>query len=682
MADRKKNLIENGKMDRYGDLDPDAPNPLNTDPQFPGDYPEPKPTTSKIPEIPQTAEEVVKSPGVNHPPRPPGKAMGPFLHFISTDLKRMIWKGSILMFRHVSFPQPKLTFISDVKVDYEWETLYENIFDLRAYRINLYIEIRNGEGDEKIIWNIDWGDKKTDGSFYIAHRNQKWRGGFFSCNGFDAYVPEQVVSNLTYSNVWDHLLSVHEEKPLHLLLWGGDQNYIDFIFEDIPFLRAWLNMEWNEKWTTDFRDDLKEQVERYHFNTYTENWYRRSEVKKALASIPSLMMWDDHDIFDGAGSYPPLLHNSPMMMGLFAAAQKMRLLFQHHTTFEKARGHQLFGYEGYNFFARCGHRLAILGSDGRTERNAEIIHHEKSWDMIIDKLDQDLEGVEHLIVLFPVPFSFIRVKIAESIFDHLKKLPNRWRRVPVIRQTNSIFNLPELYDDLLDEWTHGAHIEERNRALLRFQQLAEQKKVRISYFSGDVHCCGISRFQTKGSHRPPPMYDSKLMYQIISSAIVNMPPSRNAIRVAHLFKTKWEPIDNTEEEVIDFFQRRPENGRKVFHKKFRPNRNWCFFEQCSRIISSTVTIVESRCLHCFPSKGNVINPTNLGPTSNRQGQGSHLPPIHSHSNREQCHEVIETDQQQIGTHDLQIRLWLESTDEHQQDGRQFIGYDLLIPNLK
>ena len=62
------------------------------------------------------------------------------------------------------------------------------------------------------------------------------------------------------------------------------------------------------------------------------------------------MMWDDHDIFDGAGSYPPLLHDSPMMMGLFMAAQKMRLLFQHHTTMaEKAREHQLFGHQGYNF---------------------------------------------------------------------------------------------------------------------------------------------------------------------------------------------------------------------------------------------------------------------------------------------------------------------------------------------
>jgi hypothetical protein len=673
--------MENGKKDKYGDLEPDAPNPVNINPQFIGDYPQPKPTISKIPELPPSIKTTADSSGINRPPKPPGTSLGPFFQFISTDLKKMLWMGSVLIFRHVSFDQPKIKFISDAKVNYNWEILYENIFELRAYRVNLFIEIRSGEGEDKIIWEIDWGDKKTDGSFYIARRDQKWRGGFFSCNGFDAYVPEQVVSNLTYSNVWNHLLSIHEETPLHLLLWGGDQNYIDFIFEDVPFLRAWINMEWNEKWTTDFRDDLKEQVEQYHFNTYAENWDRRSEVKKGLSSIPSLMIWDDHDIFDGAGSYPPLIHNSPMMMGLFGAAQKMRLLFQHHTTAEKAREHQLFGYQGYNFFARCGRSLAIVGTDGRTERDAKIIHHEKTWDMIFDKLENNLEDIEHLIVLFPVPFSFIRVHIAESIFEHLKNLPNKLRRGPLIKRTNSIFNLPELYDDLLDEWTHKDHIEERNRALFRFQQIAEEKKVRITFFSGDVHCCGLSRFQTKERHRPPPINDSKLMYQIISSAIVNMPPSKMAIRVAHLFKTKWEPIDNTEEEVIDFFDRKPENGKKAVYKKFRPNRNWCYFEQCSRIISSTVTIVQTRCLDCFPSKENLANPINLGPTSNQEGKGGQLPPIHFHSNKELCHELIQTDQQQIGTNDLRIRLWLESSYKH-EDGRQFVGYDLLIPNLK
>jgi hypothetical protein len=632
MAQENRKSAEDGIKDKNGDLNVNAPNPVNLNPEFMGDYPQPKSTTSKIPEMAPPTEAATESPAINRPPKPPGSALGPFFQFITTDLQKMLWMGSALIFRHVSFDQPNIEFVCDAKVGYKWEVLYDNIFDLRAYRVNLFIELRPGEGDDKVIWKIDWGDKKTDGSFIIARCDQKWRGGFFSCNGFDAYVSEEVASNLTYSNVWNHLLSVHEETPFHLLLWGGDQNYIDFIFEDVPFLRAWINLEWNEKWTTDFRDDLKEQVEKYHFNTYAENWDRRDEVKKALSSIPSLMMWDDHDIFDGAGSYPPLLHDSPVMMGLFLAAQKMRLLFQHHTTSEKAREHQMFGHQGYNIFARCGPKLAIIGTDGRTERDTETVQHEKTWEMIFDKLENDIEDVEHLIILFPVPFSFVRVRIAETIFEHLKNLPNKLRHVPPIKQTNSIFGLPELYDDLLDEWTHDAHIGERNRVLVRLQQIAEEKKVRVTFFSGDVHCCGISRFQTRGPNRPSPINDAKLMYQIISSAIVNMPPSRMAIRVAHRFKTKWEPVENTEEEIIDFFERRPTTGRKIIHKKFRPNRNWCYFEQCSSTISSLVAVVQA-------------------------------------------------DYRQLETHDLRIRLWLESAHKS-QDGRQFANYDLIIPKLK
>ncbi|CAF1242428.1 unnamed protein product [Adineta steineri] len=660
-------------VDKYGDFDANSANPVNLNPQFMGDYPEPKATTSKIPDLPPSTKAASGSPAVNRPPKPPGHALGPFLQFITTDLEEMLWIGSVLIFRHISFNQPDIVFIGDVKIDYNWEILYDNIFDLRAYRINLFIELKEGEGDDMIQWKIDWGDKITNGSFIIARCDQKWRGGFFSCNGFDAYVPEEVATNLTYSDVWNHLLSIHDETPLHLLLWGGDQNYIDFIFDDIPFLRAWRNMAWNARWTTDFRDDVKEQVEQYHFYTYAENWDRRPEVKHALASIPSLMMWDDHDIYDGAGSYPPLIHDSPMMMGLFLAAQKMRLLFQHHTTLEKAREHYLFGHKGYNFFARCGRNLAIIGTDGRTERDTQTVQHEQTWDMIFNKLENNLDDVKHLILLVPVPFSFIRVPFAETIFEKLKNLPNKLRKLPFIKSRNSIFYLPELYDDLLDEWTHASHIEERNRVLSRLQQIAEQKKVRVSYFSGDVHCCGISRFQTEASHRPLPINDSKLMYQIISSAIVNMPPSKMAIRVAHYFKTKWNPIDNTEEEVIDFFERRPENGGKLIHKKFRSNRNWCYFEHCSNITSSTVTNTHKRHSDVIPSA--------LGPTSTDEGLGSQQPPIHQHSQHHKCHEHIENDEKQIGTSDLKIRLWLESN-KKQKNGRQFVSYELLIPNLE
>ena len=424
---------------------------------------------------------------------------------------------------------------------------------------------------------------------------------------------------------------------------------VAFIVEDIPYLKDWVEMEWNEKWTCDFRDDLRQQVEQYHFNTYVENW-ERSEVKNALASIPSLMMWDDHDIFDGAGSYPSLLHDSPMMSGLFSTAQKMRLLFQHHTTVEKARDHGLFGYQAHNFLTFCGPNLAIVGADGRTERSAEVVQDARSWDMIFDRLEKEIVHVPHLIVLFPVPFSFLRFKLAESVFEQMKKFSASCRRVEVVKHSNSIFGLPELYDDLLDEWTHEAHIDERNRALGRFQELAGKKKIRVTFFSGDVHCCGISRFKTYNRNEIAPIHDEKLMFQVISSAIVNLPPPKAAIRLAHYFTTKWHPIENTEEELINFFQQVPESGRKLFHQKLLSNRNWCYFEQSDDTDPSMFTTVKTGfCHRRFGSKANEENDN-------------------------------DSELEEVGKHHLRVRLWLESSEGHRPE-RAFAKYDLLIPNL-
>ncbi|CAF0795217.1 unnamed protein product [Adineta ricciae] len=647
---------------KYRNLNANDPNPVNPNPQSNTDCPPPRQHTTKIKAMPLPSNTNAKTPSISRPPRKPGPALGPYYHFISTDLNRMLWLGSALIFREISYDRPQIEFTSEAKLDFNWEILYDNIFNMRAYRVNISIELRHGDGDDRIGWKIDWSDRITEGAFHIARYNQKWRGGFFSCNGFDATVSEQAKSHLIFENVWEHLNSIHGQVSLHLLIWGGDQTYIDFIFEDIPFLKDWVDMEWNAKWTCDFRDDLREQVEEYHFNTYVENW-ERPEVKNALASIPSLMMWDDHDIFDGAGSYPPLLHDSPMMTGLFKTAQRMRLLFQHHTTVEKARDHGLFGYQGYNFLTLCGPNLAILGADARTERTAEVVQDELTWNMIFDRLDKQIQNIPHLIILFPVPFSFLRLKVAETCFEHIKNLPNKCRQLPLVKQTNSIFGLPELYDDLLDEWTHDAHIDERNRALRRFQELAQKKRVRITFFSGDVHCCGISRFKTHSKTNPPSIYDPKLMYQVISSAIVNLPPPRTAIHIAHLVKTTWYPIENTKEELVDFFQCQPETGKRILHRKILPNRNWCYFEQCDDIDPVIYTTTETGCFRrCFASKNRTT--PEAGPIS-RSAESL------ARADIGQVHSATQT---------LKVRLWIESGRKH-RPGREFVHYDLLIPNL-
>ncbi|CAF5040973.1 unnamed protein product [Rotaria sp. Silwood1] len=140
MANRNSNNTKNGVKDEYGDLKANALNPVNVNPQFMGDYPLPKATMSKIPELPPSVKAATESPAINRPPKSPGPALGPYFQFITTDLNKMLWMGSALIFRHVSFDQPSIEFICDLKVDYNWEVLYENIFDLCAYRVNIFVE--------------------------------------------------------------------------------------------------------------------------------------------------------------------------------------------------------------------------------------------------------------------------------------------------------------------------------------------------------------------------------------------------------------------------------------------------------------------------------------------------------------------------------------------------------------
>ena len=140
------------------------------------------------------------------------------------------------------------------------DVLYDNIFGMTALRYNISTKIPDGTGDEKIGWSLDWHGKETGkdfqntGQFHIPKWEQKWRGGFFSCNGFDMTVPEGTVKDFGFDNVWKHLNSVHKESPLHLLIWGGDQVVRPSLklivrFTLISFLRISLSSKDGSIWS-------------------------------------------------------------------------------------------------------------------------------------------------------------------------------------------------------------------------------------------------------------------------------------------------------------------------------------------------------------------------------------------------------------------------------------------------
>jgi hypothetical protein len=73
---------------------------------------------------------------------------------------------------------------------------------------------------------------------------------------------------------------------------------------------------------------------------------------------------------------------------------------------------------------------------------------------------------------------------------------------------------------------------------------------------------------------------------------------------------------------------------------------------------------------------NILLFIELSRTLTHDGHGSGQPSIHQHS----CTEKKEAGEEEIGTQTLKIRLWLESSKKH-KEGRRFVSYELLIPNL-
>ena len=118
----------------------------------------------------------------------------------------------------------------------------------------------------------------------------------------------------------------HGQRPFALLLHGGDQIYADEVVDAHPLARAWA----------DGRNPAADPAELAGLSgalldAYAERYLAllaQPEIAHVAARIPSLAMWDDHDIVDGWGSLRPERLDSPVGRTLFAAARAAFLVFQ------------------------------------------------------------------------------------------------------------------------------------------------------------------------------------------------------------------------------------------------------------------------------------------------------------------------------------------------------------------
>jgi len=414
--------------------------------------------------------------------------------------------------------------------------------DGKAY-LRYDLSCKQGGQDRRVEYRIDGVDELW--SFTVPGKGHAPRMAYVSCNGFSD--PSALRKLIKGENaVWEDLLCNHDKQVrpagyrldkeqlwhesrtheqgnqrFHLLLMGGDQIYFDSIWEDLKPLKEWIGLPRDEQLKYQVGAALDRKIEDYYFTLYQRRWLPKEragwgkkekslDAAQAMARIPTVMMWDDHDIFDGWGSYSVEMQRSPLFQRLFHHARRAFWVFQMQHAIERLpelklrtdvsvrTDDPLFepiawpgllkadklalplldGQPGFSFVHGVG-PVQIVVADLRTERSHQQVMGPDTWSALQQSLarvpanDRKYPGAgcQHLLFMSSVPVVHPKLSLAEAFMDNF----------------GSDHVLDSSADDLKDHWTNDDHEGERKRLIETLLATAKSKSLRATIVSGDVH---------------------------------------------------------------------------------------------------------------------------------------------------------------------------------------------------
>lgn len=357
-------------------------------------------------------------------------------------------------------------------------------------------------------------------AFTVPGLGQAPRFAFASCNGFSSAKVEKSFNGdnarQRYAN-WTRLLQQHQQSSYQLLILGGDQVYGDMVLYEIE--KHAQSMGWSkEEALTKGDAELRPLLDEFYFRLYLRSWSEPA-IAAVLSSVPSIMMWDDHDIVDGWGSHPPALQNSAQYRAIFASATRAFLAFQHHTTtVEREELTRPYITHGTHTTAYRAGKCGFIVMDLRSERSDTRMMSETTATEMFHWLDTQ-SGLDHLFLISPVPVLHPSFHVMESA---LRILPGR----------------QELEDDLRDQWSSKPHDGKRVQLIRRLFSFAHHNATRVTLISGDVHIAahGVIESVKNGRRR-----NQDIINQLTSSGIVHPPPAGLVLyALNHLFEDEQE----------------------------------------------------------------------------------------------------------------------------------------------
>ncbi len=355
---------------------------------------------------------------------------------------------------------------------------------------------------DRVVWRYDFALPASDRAFYTldderyrvaADLADDARIAYVSCNGQAHDDEERPLEER--NRMWCRLAGEHEREPFSLMLHGGDQLYADDVLHAHGTIEAWSESDDDEKAGHAFTDEADEAAEAYLFRRYVK-LYAQPEIAPLLASVPSLMMWDDHDIIDGWGSLSEPLLDSPVGQGLFQTARRMFRLFQRGETSEHPAVSAGNGDRSLGFTAAFPD-FDIIVPDLRSERRPDRVMGQDGWLVVTRALTRQ-NRAKRLFLMSSVPLLGPRLSWIEALIGYVPRL---WR----------------YEDDLRDQWQSQAHREEWKRFLRLLERTMAENGGDLTVLSGEIHLATRAEMQLRGAGR---------LHQLVASGIAHHPPPR------------------------------------------------------------------------------------------------------------------------------------------------------------
>ena len=378
--------------------------------------------------------------------------------------------------------------VSDLKYGFFYRTQY----DIKQSNNSRTIKYRISNNDSDVLdtHNRDSWD------FYIPASTENPKFAYASCNGFSS--PDLLAKTDEPYFLWDRLMQQHKDEPFSLLIMGGDQVYADELWSKVKELEEWSRLKMSEKIKRKATKGMLKNLNDFYENLYLKKWSDK-QMSLCLSTIPTVMMWDDHDIFDGWGSYPDEILSCDVYQNIFNVAKKYFEIFQLRTL----RNQSLLTKNSSHFsFALKFRNFDILGLDNRTQRSIYQVMGNEQWKDVNAYLDENISST-NLLILSAVPVVYRDFSLTENLVDF-----SSWQE--------------ELTDDLKDHWRAKEHQGERMRLIMRlFMNIEKRKsatrKTRTVILSGDVH---VGSLGVINDHK-----NQSKIHQVVSSGIVHTPPS-------------------------------------------------------------------------------------------------------------------------------------------------------------